>query len=49
MNQAELVLIKNQAENDFIKSKVADGQTVWLRINDSKEQSKWVVDRRGYE
>jgi len=44
---AELLLILDNAENSFFYQK-RDRESYWLRINDGKEDGKWMVDRKGY-
>jgi len=49
-NEAQLLLVSNDEENDFFSRKVAQtgSKSFWLRINDQKNEGQWVVDRRGY-
>ena len=44
-----IALVENEAENNFLASKISAQNALWLRINDSKNESEWVVDRWGYE
>ena len=46
---AGLLLISDHSENELLASKLSSGDSFWLRINDSKDENKWVVDRWGYE
>ena len=44
-----LLLIEDAVENELLASHLSTGDSLWLRINDSKDEDKWVVDRWGYE
>lgn len=47
---AGILLISDDEENSYIASKLnGDEDSFWLSINDSKNETNWVVDRWGYE
>ena len=46
---AGLLLVSGDSENAALSQKLNSGDSFWLRINDSKDEESWVVDRWGYE
>lgn len=48
--ESQLLLISDAAKNAFFAQKVAEKglKSVWLKINDKKDEGTWVVDRTGY-